>query len=542
MSTLQRKARSGLIHLERWVDERLNFERIRRMHSRVAELESRLAPQGAPVVFFNASTRILRLSQNAAFSLLASWGLRLAGTPALHFLCEAGMSQCQLGAVGHPPPEQPPCEICVHRSHAFLPQKGLIPYHFEAQNLATLAKELQGLSLAGLEQATYQGLALGALCRPSLHWAQRRQTIPDEPATRRLMRQFILSAAQVADSFATLIEDQRPQAAVLFNGISFPEAVAREVALQRGLRVVTHEVGIRPLSAFFSHGHATAYPIDIPDVFELDAGQNARLDAYLSERFQGEFTMAGIRFWPEMRPLSAGLEAKIAQHQQMVAVFSNVIFDTSQVHANMVFEDMFHWLDQVLDLAQAHPDTLFVIRAHPDESRSGKQSRETVESKVKARGALEWPNLVFIAPQEYSSSYELIQRSKFVMVYNSTIGLEASLMGAAVLCGGASRYTRYPTVYFPPTIGEHQALAESFLAAQQVEAPPDMARQARRFAYYQFFRSSLDFSKFLRSQRHARGQVMLRRFSARELHPDACPETAILREGILAGAPFEYAG
>ena len=92
---------------------------------------------------------------------------------------------------------------------------------------------------------------------------------------------------------------------------------------------------------------------------------------YLEKRFQGQFTMAGIRFWPEMNGLDEALLEKAGQFQQIVPVFTNVVFDTSQVHANTVFPHMFAWLDLVLDLIRAHPETLFVIRAHPDEMRPG---------------------------------------------------------------------------------------------------------------------------------------------------------------------------
>ena len=62
-----------------------------------------------------------------------------------------------------------------------------------------------------------------------------------------------------------------------------------------------------------------------------------------------------------------------------------------------------------------------------------KSSRETVEGWVASRAVDKEPNVVFVSPRETLSSYELIRRSKFVMVYNSTIGLEASILGAAVL-------------------------------------------------------------------------------------------------------------
>ncbi len=57
--------------------------------------------------------------------------------------------------------------------------------------------------------------------------------------------------------------------------------------------------------------------------------------------------------------------------------------------------------------------------------------------------------MVFVDAVQYFSSYELIRKSKFVMIYNSTIGMEATLLGVPVLCAGKSRFNQIPTVYFP---------------------------------------------------------------------------------------------
>ncbi len=160
---------------------------------------------------------------------------------------------------------------------------------------------------------------------------------------------------------------------------------------------------------------------------------------------------------------------KAARFKQIVPVFTNVIFDTSQPHANTVFEDMFDWLDMTLEVIRAHPETLFVIRAHPDESRVRKASRETVAAWVEANGVDKEPNVVFVAPKETLSSYELIQKSKFVMVYNSTIGLEASIMGAVVLCAGKARFTQYPTVFFPTQTRLKSFELEELLGAEAVK-------------------------------------------------------------------------
>jgi UDP-N-acetylglucosamine 2-epimerase len=188
---------------------------------------------------------------------------------------------------------------------------------------------------------------------------------------------------------------------------------------------------------------------------------------------------------------------KTAGFKQIVPIFTNVIFDTSQPHANTVFEDMFDWLDMALEVIRQHPETLFIIRAHPDETRVRKASRETVEGWAASREVQKEANVVFVSPQETLSSYELIQKSKFVMIYNSTIGLEASIMGAAVLCAGKARFTQYPTVFFPQTVDEVRKKMEEFLAAEKIEVPTEFKRNARRFLYYQLFRTSLPFSDFL---------------------------------------------
>ncbi|RME86820.1 MAG: hypothetical protein D6770_11005, partial [Anaerolineae bacterium] len=411
-------------------------------------------PRGAPVVLFKASTGIDDLSWNAAFHLLTSWALRLQGVPVTFFACWQGMSRCVLGTRRDRPQQEPPCASCIYQSRVLYTGAQVTWAHFERED--RLARALDSLSLDELSRFTWEDLPLGALCLPGLRWILRRHHLDDDEPTRYLLREYILSAWSLARHFERFIERIRPRAVIAFNGQFYPEAVVCHVARRRGIRTITHEVGLQPASAFFTDGEATAYPIHIPEDFELSAEQNARLDAYLEKRFQGQFVMAGIKFWPEMRRLDEGFLRKAARFRQIVPIFTNVIFDTSQPHANVIFDDMFDWLDFTLEhIIKPHPETLFVIRAHPDETRPRKESRETVSQWVARRGVDALENVVFVPPKEYLSSYELIQRSKFVMVYNSTIGLEASIMGAAVLCAGKARFTQYPTVFFPQDSAEY---------------------------------------------------------------------------------------
>lgn len=527
----------------RWLEHK-NHESIKRLANQVAAN----APPNAdrqPLLVMNVSSRLTGLSQNNAFTLLTAWGLRLAGVPVVHFVCQSGMSHCVLGVNRQEYHTPPPCEKCIQQSRRLYAEAQCYWFRFKPE--PALESALQNLSIEELATFEYQDpndhfdipMPLGKLALPAIRWTLRRHTLPDDEPTRYLLRQFMLSAFSIALEFNRLIDETHPFAAMIFNGIMYPEAAARWAANQRGLRVITHEVGFQRFSSFFTAGEATAYPIHIPDSFVLNSEQEALLDHYLEQRFKGKFTMAGIRFWPEMKGLDETFLKKVANFRQIVPVFTNVIYDTSQVHANTLFEHMFEWLDAVLEIIKAHPETLFVIRAHPDEMRPGtaKQSKESVHDWVVSKQVNSLSNVVFIDSQEYFSSYELIQRSKFLMVYNSSIGLEASLMGAAVLCAGKARYTQYPIVFVPQSALEYRQMAESFLNQDSIEIPPDFQRNARRFLYYQLYRVSLSFEKFLMSGARP-GFVRLQNINWQQLLPLNAPAIKTIFEGITENKSF----
>jgi hypothetical protein len=204
----------------------------------------------------------------------------------------------------------------------------------------------------------------------------------------------------------------------------------------------------------------------------------------------------------------------------------------------VIFPDMFTWLDAVLALIKRHPETFFVIRAHPDEGRPGKESRESVADWVKKNHVDQLLNVRFVDFSEYFSSYELIGMSKFVMVYNSTIGLEASIMGTTVLCGGKARYTQYPTVILPKNAKEFIQKAKNLLEAKTISSPVTNQQNARRFLYFQLFQTNLSFSSLLEPDPEWRGYVHLKKFPEEMLDPNLNPVFKVLSNGILNGQPF----
>lgn len=488
------------------------------------------------MIIFNASTRLAGVSQNAAYSRLVSLSLRAQGIPVIHFVCQGGLQRCVLGSNRDNFDQTPPCAECVRQSQALFPAAEVCSFGFEVDE--DLAFALKKQSVSKLSNFEYKGMPLGFWAVNSLRWMLRRYRLLEDLQTRAFMVSFILSAWSLAKQFESLLEKSNPLAAVIFNGMFYPEAAARWLCQKHGVRVITHEVGIQPYSGFFTEGEATAYPMHIAEDFQLTPQMDERLNEYLSKRFQGNFTMAGIRFWPEMQKLDPSLASRIALYRKVVPIFTNVIFDTSQVHANTLFTDMFHWLENLVQPILDHPEVLFVIRAHPDESRKGKESRESVADWVRNRGLLSFSNVVFLDSNRLVSSYELIRRAHFVMNYNSTIGLEATLLEKPVLTAGKARYTQIPTTFYPSSRHEYLATLKKFIEADEIDVPPEFIQNARRFLYAQLFLTSLPFDDYVKDDNVWNGYVSLRDFSAADLLPERSETMRVIANGILRGKEF----
>ena len=501
--------------------------------------QSRIKGDSRPVIIFNASTRLNTLSQNAGFAMLTGWALQLSGNQVVHFICQAGMSRCVLGTDENDFSKEPPCRSCIRQSR--LNTHAAVVQHFEYHDDAELRLLLESLSLDELqsfERSIVDDLIpFGKLVLPSIRWRLRRSNLQDDEDTRYLYRQYILSAWNVAREFMKVLKLNQPKAVLVFNGQFFPEAVICLLSRKHGIYTITHEVGMQPLSGFFTEGEATAYPVDMPEDFSLDLEQDTRLDSYLGKRMQGDFTMAGIRFWPEMKPLDPLFIKRSEQFKQIIPIFTNVIFDTSQPHSNTVFSDMFAWLEQVLLLIKSHPETLFVLRAHPDEKRAGKSSMESVSDWVARHHVNELENLIFVDSFKYISSYDLIRRSKFIMIYNSTIGMEAAAMGKVVLAAGRARFSPYQMVYFPQTTGEYHSTVENLLTSDKLEAPLNFRLNARRFLYYLLFCAVIPYNTFLEPSM-VPGVVQLKRFSWLDIKRSQSMQAVV--SGIIERKPFIF--
>jgi len=220
-----------------------------------------------------------------------------------------------------------------------------------------------------------------------------------------------------------------------------------------------------------------------------------------------------------------------------VSIFTNVVWDTSQAYAHAFFDSMLDWLEWTVRECSNYPDTLFVIRVHPHDARPGLPSREPIAEWLRASGFLSLPNLVVIGPDEEDSSYELISLSKFCVVYNSTLGLEAAMMRKFSLCGAWTRYRGSGGCYDITSKEDYQQKLRELLEIQgPVVVSEEWVANARRYFYFCLFKASLDLSAFLEPSVYTK--LILNSFDADALSREHSPEMKLIVDGILEGREF----
>jgi hypothetical protein len=92
-------------------------------------------------------------------------------------------------------------------------------------------------------------------------------------------------------------------------------------------------------------------------------------------------------------------------------------------------------------------------------------------------------------------------------------------------------------VFFPQTVDDVRRHLEEFLAAERIDVPSAFQRNARRFLYYQLFRTSLPFGDFLEPSVRTT-QTRLKTFGLNALSPEKSKAIEAIFDGLLNDGDF----
>lgn len=435
------------------------------------------AVQKTPYWYFNGSSH---LDYATLFSLGGEFLVRVLkerGFECNVLLCAGGPKFSQTGASTNNPSAFMPCMACYSFKKQNFDNNFLIEFKSKDLNIKDTKNE------DNLDQ----------ILKPSLNWILRGNK------NLKLSKEFNFRMKEAAILWLSFLDgidkDSLPNSIILFNGISFPECVIKYFMEKNGVNVITFETGYRENSIYFTNESATDYefPFDINKV--LTALEKNKLDNYLEKRFSGDFTRSSIKYWNEMTDIDDDLKNKCESFKRNIIIFLNVPFDTSQVKASYLFDDIYQWIDELILFAEKNTDLHFIFRSHPDEIRSDKRIYEKTSDYI-LQNTKKDKNISVIDAADTTSSYILINRSDLVLTYNSTIGLESVFMNKKTISAGYSHFSRLDYFKIYQDKEEYFKCINKKLLDREFDGN-DLVNQIQSYFYQMIFESAIDFSEIL---------------------------------------------
>lgn len=516
--------------------------------AQISRIMANSAPPTAPAAGSRQDgARVLILSirggwtTHSAIESVLGCALRARGADVLCFSC-SGLPLCDIRTFRERTP--PPCKTCTGYGDQTiggfrLPHARLSDYvDADARQLA--AGLVDGKSFQELEALEYDGLAVGQFALISTRWFSIRSTLMDIEEHMTRYRLFVLESILMAIAAKRMFASFRPSCVIMLNGLFAAEQTMWAVARRAGIRVVTYERGFAKGTLRFAD-NAIACRYEIDDLWAavgnkpLTAAQLQKLDAWFAKWRGGSLGL--FNYWPKANAEATAIRAELNldEGRPIVTVFTNVVWDSAVQGRDVMFGGMLEWVVETIRyFAQDPARGQLVIRVHPAEIRvGGHETEERVVDGLRAAFPKLPDNVRVIPPESVFSSYTLVDMSRCVLVYTSTIGMESALAGKRVIVAGQTHYRGKGFTDDPQTRDDFFATINRALTEDHDQ--PTRLDLARRYAYAFALRSMLPFDLIS----EPRPEVPVYQFQSLEDLAEGKNRTLdLICDGILKGHPF----
>jgi hypothetical protein len=463
-------------------------------------------------------------------------------------------AECALATCGG---AQPICEIdwrdkapvaycgrCTASALDLAKAAGVVTYtvaeHLDREAVRSVESTLASAPPDSLAEFHWNGAAIGRAAVGAARWKLRTHFVDRHPRGHEAMVDFVRSGIRWADGMRRILDRYRPDVVVMLNGIFLPERLTAELAAERGARLVFFERGRDAGSVFLSHELA-APKYDISDAWDdasletLLPHEDQAVTEMVSRRARGEKVIETYWAPGEIEEVPIADVLRIADATKVAVLYTNVIWDTAMQDRDIVFPDMFAWIERAVDLFATRPDWTLVIRVHPAETQlEGRESHDRVAEWISKKYPQLPKNLRIVPPAQPVDSYALMRLARIGLVYASTAGLELALHNVPVIVAGDAHYRAKGFTYDPVSVD-----AFDNTVANLLDRPPsgngESVTLARKYAHLFFLRRTFPAS-VVAEPRYAQGRLA---YSALEqLNPGKNHTLDVICDGILTGSEF----
>lgn len=140
-----------------------------------------------------------------------------------------------------------------------------------------------------------------------------------------------------------------------------------------------------------------------------------------------------------------------------VLIALNSSWDSAALGLHNVYRSSTEWIIDSINWVLNNSEDLVVIRQHPAEKHRIQSTNDDYTKIIRDNFGIN-KRIILITAEENVNSYLLLEKSKFVLVYTSTIGVEAATMGKVVITESNSYYSKLGFIWNGVTKKEYYNL------------------------------------------------------------------------------------
>lgn len=433
---------------------------------------------------------------------LLALALTEKGHQVAFLLCDSDLEACQIIKFSSYKPDEllksastPRCGKCSSNIDKLFTPLGLPIYNFKSDRSDEhrLKIELENKSFAELRAFKIDTVQVGmhAWAGAIRYFATTQFT--DEPHAKEVLIRFLISGIRIHSSMTKVFQDFQPDTLIAHHGIYIPQGVVSEFARSQNVNLMTWTASYRKGTFIFSpdetyHYSMVTEPTSNWDSLALTKSQESTLDKYMTSRWSGE------NDWIKFSDSKVDQDKTFKDKSGFYLALTSVTWDAEIHYESRAFENMRDWLKTTIEYFKTNPDQNLVIRVHPAEITSPNRSRELMTDFVNSLKISQFPNITVIAPDSNISTYDLVEKSRVVIVYNTKTGIEAAYRNKPVVIAGESWVRGKGIGWDAKNSPDYIEILNLF--KDPLEMSPIQSMKAKQYAYHFFFRRMIRVSIF----------------------------------------------
>lgn len=477
--------------------------------------------------------------------------LRLRGCSVSYITCDAAFSDCDITqqATGATSTRQSNTCLTCQSSVAARLATWNMPYRWLGRWLypedeAEAGKWVLDLSAHERPSARYKDWKIGEWVKSSVHTHFRVNSLDMEnEEIAATYGSYLFSGLLACKALSRLMDEEKPDAQLLFNGRMSTTRIALELAKQRGIRTICEE-RCPVVGRIRLFDNANCLSVDDTDALwdswkdiPLSGEEIEELSAFLEKRWQGRLKDVAV-FSQGMQSSSEALsQLGLSPDRPIWVLFTSSMDETiDKPRKEGLFPSHQEWVEATVEYVRNKPEIQLAIRVHPNAGGKRALGRNAQDEEYYANLAQRVPdNVQVIQGDNPVSSYTLAAVADVGLVWYSTIGLEMAAMGKSVVRAGRSWLAYADFMHSALQAQDYASLLDDMRNISAQGPNLESAARAWRFAYVWYYRQSIPFP-LVRQPEWYVGEPAYE--NVEELQPGRDPELDRICDIFMNGKPL----